>query len=436
MASPNVTTKYYLFTQNDTCVGLDSLVVTVHQLPNVDAGNNTEICWGDSTQLNASGAFFYVWSPTVNISKTNIPNPFVSPKLSTTYKVIGTDVFSCKNSDTVVITVNPLPPANAGLDTGLCTHDTIQLHASGGISYSWSPTIGLNKDAISNPFAFPLQTTDYVVLVTDNKGCKKKDSVTVTVHPLPTISTLSNTLICEGSNIHLWAKGGVKYHWWPAESLDDAMTANPVALPLTPTIYFVEVTDSYKCKDTVSFLISLNVVPTAKFSIVKQTPGCEGFRTEFSNTSLNADTQLWIYGDGASSNEKVPQHTYPFGKNVSANLIVTNNGLCSDTMSIHLDIKSVFDALVVTNGDVLTLNSDGKNDCFSVDVKDEFQGCVTLEIFDRWGLLMYKNIDYAYGQCWDGKSQFTKQFVNPGTYYYILSIKNYSKTGYITVFGE
>ncbi|MFM7021725.1 MAG: gliding motility-associated C-terminal domain-containing protein [Flavobacteriales bacterium] len=436
MASPAITTTYYLLTQNDTCGGIDSVVVTVHQLPNVDAGLNTEICFGDSLQLTATGAANYLWTPATNITSTNIANPLVFPKQNTVYKVLGTDIFSCENTDSIVIKVNLLPIANAGLDTGLCINDTIQLQASGGVSYLWKPSIGLSDSTIKNPLAFPLQTRDYVLQVTDIKGCKKKDTVHVSVHPLPVISTLNNTLICEGSSINLWAKGGVKYHWWPTKSLNDSAIANPTATPTSPTTYYVEVTDSYNCTDTASFDITLNIVPTAIFSVVNQTPGCEGYRTEFTNTSINADSQLWIYGDGSTSTEKVPQHTYPFGKNVVTQLIVTNNGLCSDTMSLPLNIKSIFDAVSITNGNVMTLNNDGINECFSVDVKDEFQGCVSLKIYDRWGLLMYSDDSYAYGKCWDGRNHQNMQAVKPGTYYYVLSIHDYSKTGFITVLGD
>ncbi|MCX6181909.1 MAG: gliding motility-associated C-terminal domain-containing protein [Bacteroidetes bacterium] len=434
MASPATTTKYYLYSQNDTCAGLDSMILTVHALPPVIASSSkSEICFGDSTQLNAVGALSYIWSPAGNINNINIQSPLVFPKQNTFYKVMGTDVFSCKNSDSIEVVVNPLPISTAGLDTGLCVNDTIQLQASGTGTYLWQPSAGLSDSTIENPLVYTTKSIVYTLLVTDVKGCKKKDSIKVVVHT-PQAFTLDNTLICEGSSQQLWAKGGVKYKWWPGESLSDSTIANPVAKPISPTTYYVEVTDSYKCIDTASFQISLNIVPTSVFSIVKQTPSCEGFRTEFTNTSINADSQLWIYGDGTISSEKVPQHTYPFGKNVQTSLIVTNNGICHDTMSLSLDIKSISDAVTIANGNVLTLNNDNINDCFSVEVKDEFQGCVSLRIYDRWGLLMYENKAYAYGECWDGKSNLTKQWVNPGTYYYIISIKDYSKTGYITVF--
>ena len=142
---------------------------------------------------------------------------------------------------------------------------------------------------------------------------------------------------------------------------------------------------------------------------------------------------MWIYGDGGSSTEKTPQHTYPFGKNVVTQLIVTNNGLCSDTMSIPLNIKDIADAVNISNGNVLTLNNDGLNECFTVSVKDEFEKCVAVKIYDRWGVLMYKS--NTYGECWDGKNSSTQQLVANGTYYYIISINDYSKTGYITIFG-
>ena len=433
MASPSNTTTYYLHTQSDTCVGLDSIVILVHQLPPVDAGQAAEICFGDSIQLQASGAIKYLWSPNNNINYSDSAAPTVFPKKSGFFTVAGTDQFSCVKRDSVEIVVNPLPLANAGLDSGLCIRDSIQLHATGGIDYLWSPALTLSSATLANPFAFPKQNTIYTLIVTDAKGCKKNDSIAITVHQLPLIETLKNTLICEGSSIHLYANGGVKYHWWPTESLNDSSSANPWARPAVPTTYYVAVSDSYHCTDTASFQITLNVVPKAEFTVLKQTPGCEGFRSEFTNTSINANSHLWIYGDGGSSTEKIPQHTYPFGKNVNTQLIVTNNGLCSDTMSIPLNIKEIGDAVNITNGNVLTLNNDGLNECFNVLVNDEFEKCVNVKIYDRWGILIYKS--NIYGECWDGKNSSTKQLVANGTYYYVISINDYSKTGYITVLG-
>lgn len=79
------------------------------------------------------------------------------------------------------VTVYSLPPANAGTDTTISKGYSVQLHATGGVSYSWSPVTGLSNSEIGSPVAAPLETTDYEVLVSDRFGCQQLDTVRVTV---------------------------------------------------------------------------------------------------------------------------------------------------------------------------------------------------------------------------------------------------------------
>jgi gliding motility-associated-like protein len=94
----------------------------------------------------------------------------------------------CEGSDTVTVTVHPLPPADAGNDVAICRGDTTPLQATGGTLYIWSPAVRLSCIACDAPFASPLTTTTYHVTVTDNNQCVNYDSVTVTVNPLPIVS--------------------------------------------------------------------------------------------------------------------------------------------------------------------------------------------------------------------------------------------------------
>ncbi len=94
----------------------------------------------------------------------------------------------CIARDTVTVTVNPLPLADAGNDVAICIGDTTPLQASGGTLYTWSPTSRLSCVACDNPLANPIVTTQYKVRVTDDNLCVSEDSVTITVNPLPTLS--------------------------------------------------------------------------------------------------------------------------------------------------------------------------------------------------------------------------------------------------------
>ena len=76
--------------------------------------------------------------------------------------------------------------ANAGSDVAHCSGLSSSLSASGGSSYSWSPSTGLSATNVSNPTASHTSTTTYTVTVTDGNGCTATDNVVVTVNALPT----------------------------------------------------------------------------------------------------------------------------------------------------------------------------------------------------------------------------------------------------------
>jgi SprB repeat len=75
--------------------------------------------------------------------------------------------------------------ANAGPDVTICPSGSTQLAGSGGFSYHWSPSAGLNFDNIANPIASPAGTTTYILTVTSMDGqCSATDEVTVTVEDI------------------------------------------------------------------------------------------------------------------------------------------------------------------------------------------------------------------------------------------------------------
>lgn len=178
--------------------------------------------------------------------------------------MVETNSYGCTGDTiTIPVTINPLPAANAGPDVGVCIGQTVQLNASGGVIYSWSPPTGLSNISVSNPLAGPAVSTQYTVLVTDVNGCKNSDSVLVTVHPLPVITITPASSVCIGSSIQLNAGGGVNYQWSPGTTLDNPGIASPTASPVVNTTYSVIVTDQNGCVDSASVNITVNPLPTA-----------------------------------------------------------------------------------------------------------------------------------------------------------------------------
>jgi gliding motility-associated-like protein len=189
VASPLSSVLYtVVVTNSNGCSDTDEIMITVNTLPTANAGNDVSVCFGASTGLNASGGDSYLWSPATGLSNVSIANPVANPANSTIYTVIVTDANGCSDSDNITVNLTSLATANAGSDTSFCEGGNVILNASGGNTYSWSPSSSLSSDSIADPVASPFVTTVYIVTVTDNNGCSGTDQVTVSVNPIPDIT--------------------------------------------------------------------------------------------------------------------------------------------------------------------------------------------------------------------------------------------------------
>ncbi|PCH96959.1 MAG: hypothetical protein COB85_03075, partial [Bacteroidetes bacterium] len=204
VASPTTTTTYTVIV-TDSVGTLDSadVVVTVSSaIPVASAGNDTTICEGNSVTLNGSGGVTYLWSPATGLDDSSLANAIATPSVTTTYELSATN--GCgSDADTMVLTVNPLPVVSSS-DTAICPGDAVQLLATGGVTYLWSPGSSLSDSTIANPIASPLSTTTYSINVISGAGCSSIDSLTVSVDSVqPIIATTSKDTICPNDSVQL-----------------------------------------------------------------------------------------------------------------------------------------------------------------------------------------------------------------------------------------
>ncbi|MGZ3858874.1 MAG: PKD domain-containing protein [Flavisolibacter sp.] len=138
------------------------------------------------------------------------------------------------------VTILDKPPLSLGFaDTLICKGDTVQLHASGNGSFSWSPAASILNPNIADPLAHPASTTDYIVQLDDN-GCLNQDTVQVRVVDFVTLQARADTMICLTDSVQLWATGdGLRYLWSPSGTLSDPSQQDPVAGPRASTTYTV-----------------------------------------------------------------------------------------------------------------------------------------------------------------------------------------------------
>ena len=211
--SPLVSTTYIVTgTDNNGCTNTDAVLVTVNSLPIVSAGTDEAICDGQSITIEATGAVTYTWDNNLGSGASHS----VSPVITTTYEVIGTDNNGCENSDQVVITVNATPQVDAGLNQTGCEGDEIILTANGASTYVWD-----NGVTQGTPFIPGVGSVTYTVTGTAANGCEDQDQVSVEIHELPLVDAGADQAVCEGDAVTLTATVSVGTIDWDNNVVDN-----------------------------------------------------------------------------------------------------------------------------------------------------------------------------------------------------------------------
>lgn len=178
--SPQQTTDYEfnpISTVLNCCNSNNTILYTqiVYPLPviQIDA-NATEICNGETVTLTASGADVYIWDPMV-INGQSFP-----PDSSQYFVVTGQSTDGCNKSDSIYITVHPLPVLHLTADTLACDGDELMYTALGADTIVWSGDI-----SNGTPFQATTGTWNYTVTGTDLYNCSSQLNITLQVFDQP-----------------------------------------------------------------------------------------------------------------------------------------------------------------------------------------------------------------------------------------------------------
>ncbi|MFN8358276.1 MAG: PKD domain-containing protein [Candidatus Kapaibacterium sp.] len=261
--------------ENDNGSVSDTAFATVYPLPTASAGIDRTICKLESTELGdkPQSGNKYSWLPTTDLDNPNIANPNASPKSTTQYILTFTSEHGCIAYDTVLVTVGNIV-AKVSNDTTICSGTSVQLLASGGANYTWTPTTGLSNPNIENPIASPNTTTNYKVNVSSGT-CEDSAFVTITVNPQPTANAGPDKTLCIGASTEIGeaAQAGFTYQWQPTNGLDDATKSNPTASPTNTTQYILTVSGKGGCTSSDTVLVTIG---TIKAIVSNDTSICEG----------------------------------------------------------------------------------------------------------------------------------------------------------------
>jgi gliding motility-associated-like protein len=188
IATPiDANTTYHLQSSVGSCASSDQVTIRAVPYPVANAGLDTTICYNTAAQLSGShNGISFTWSPINYLNNPNILNPVASPPRTTSFILSAFADAGCPKPghDTVLVTMLPRIQPYAGRDTSVIVGQPLQLNASGGVSYIWSPPFGLNNTTIPNPVGLYDANVDsvrYKVEVFNILGCSDSAFIKVKV---------------------------------------------------------------------------------------------------------------------------------------------------------------------------------------------------------------------------------------------------------------
>jgi gliding motility-associated-like protein len=304
-------------------------------IASANAGPDVTICSGDIAQLgeNSNASYSYNWSGGPNLSSNSISDPTISLANNTnnpiSYSYIVQTINngiteSCPGSDTVVVTINPIPTVNAGEDIQECQGTAITLIGNGADTFTWT-------EGVSNgePFTPTVGTHIYTLTGLNSYGCVDTDQVTVLITTEPVVNGGPDQTLCSGQPVILNASGANSYTWSNGNANGVGFYQNEGTI-----IYSVTGTSIYGCTGTDTVSVTIESNPTVEFA-PDITLGCAPLTVNFTNNSASGATCLWGMGDnfGAVEGCGSISYTFMYGGCYDISLSVTSANGCSNTIS-------------------------------------------------------------------------------------------------------
>ncbi|TDH25496.1 PKD domain-containing protein [Segetibacter sp. 3557_3] len=253
-------------TNMDGCSDTSLLAITVQPKPVVDAGADTEICRGQTLQLNPTGADTYLWAPHLTLNCNNCNTPTARPLSAITYRVTGKTIFGCTSEDSITVQVKQPFKMTVGRGDTLCDNQSFKLSASGASSYQWTPALYLNNPTAATPTTTPKSSVRYQVIGTDDKNCFTDTGyVDMKVYSMPKVEINGDSVLTlnVGSTLKLGTTASsdiTKWKWSPSLGLDCITCASPTTSVTQNVTYTVIAANDGNCiaRDQVTVQVLCN----------------------------------------------------------------------------------------------------------------------------------------------------------------------------------
>jgi gliding motility-associated-like protein len=234
-------------------INSNTLTVRVNKKPVPQAAYTGRPCEENTVTLLAKDGDRYDWTGPAGFAASGpaVNLPAIKINQSGTYYVsVSTDA-GCTGSDSVQLLINPRPVATASPDTvAVCEGRSTTLVATGGGTYLWKPALGLSSFTAPGPSASPVDTTRYMVVVTNSFACTDTAYALVNVYKKPVADAGPDQYIMQGSTAQLTgAVGGtdVSFQWRPSFFIDHEDVLDPQVNPDADLTYILQVESGAGC---------------------------------------------------------------------------------------------------------------------------------------------------------------------------------------------
>lgn len=337
----------------------------------------------------------------------NTPDSARNDLAAGTYQIIISDDNSCNINTNFEIPEQDTPEVNLGGNVALCIGGTTTLSAGEHTSYSWSTGANSSTINVSTPGT-------YSVTVTNEIGCEGTDAIEVTIGEILQIELLNPFLdVCPGESLQLHVQGAPNYEWIDTSSTLSALDiADPEASPVFTTTYTV-IGFNECAVDTLPVEVMVHATEATAGPDTCIAPGTEA--TLYAQGGIAYEWQEAPYpvlNPTAQRTTASPEEATVYIVDISD----ANGCLVRDSMEVLLASDPVES---IRRINFISPNDDGMNDVLEFRGVEKF-GPNKLEVYNRWGSLVYQKVDYQLDEeRFDGTKNGS--LLPAGNYYYILS---------------
>ena len=305
------------------------------------------------------------------------------------------------------------------IDSTICLGQSVNLTATGAISYIWSPSAGLSCTNCATPVARPDSNSQYIVKGTSQFGCIAWDTVNLSVRLPFKLKVGKGDTLCVGESSKIFASGASTYVWSPSAGLSNATIADPVATPSVTTNYMVVGKDDKGCfKDSAFVPMKVYPIPTVNAGSDKT---INVGQTLDLDPVLSPDVTGTVWTPtSAIFRNRFPGITVKPPLTTEYTVEVINDGGCRarDKVTVYVLCNSANVFLPNT----FSPNGDGANDVFYPRGTGLYR-IKSFRIFNRWGEVVFENASFNANDVsagWNGTFKGAK--LNPDVFVYTIDI--------------